>query len=157
MLNFVYLRSSRLYFFVFLAWFMHCQQGGEVWAWSDLLHAFRRSPSGFELFLSSSSFPGGIGLTDGGHRSDLCSSQVMGDLAHLSDWWGWPVRAELLQLLYFLQVVCMHSTKGELHWFRWSLHVCRGSSLWFSRFWFGGLRSLLEHSLSWMCRAVALA
>jgi hypothetical protein len=34
--------------------------------------------------------------------------------------------------------------QGELHWFRGSLHVCRGSSLWFSELWFGGLRSLLE-------------
>jgi hypothetical protein len=36
--------------------------------------------------------------------------------------------------------------QGELHWFRGSLHVCRGSSLWFFELWFGGLRSLLEHS-----------
>jgi hypothetical protein len=27
-----------------------------------------------------------------------------------------------------------------------SLHVCRGSSLWFFKLWFGGLRSLLELS-----------
>jgi hypothetical protein len=36
--------------------------------------------------------------------------------------------------------------QGELHWFRGSLHVCRGSSLWFFELLFGGLRSLLEHS-----------
>jgi hypothetical protein len=36
--------------------------------------------------------------------------------------------------------------QGELHLFRWSLHVCRGSSLCFFELWFGGLRSLLEHS-----------
>jgi hypothetical protein len=36
--------------------------------------------------------------------------------------------------------------QGELHWFKGSLHVCRGSSLWFFELWFGGLRSLLEHS-----------
>jgi hypothetical protein len=36
--------------------------------------------------------------------------------------------------------------QGELHWFRGSLHVCRGSSLWFFELWFGGLCSFLEHS-----------
>jgi hypothetical protein len=34
--------------------------------------------------------------------------------------------------------------QGELHWFKGSLHVCRGSSLWFFELWFGGLRSFLE-------------
>jgi hypothetical protein len=37
-------------------------------------YAFRRFPSGFELFLSSGSFPGCIGLVGEGHRSDRCSS-----------------------------------------------------------------------------------
>jgi hypothetical protein len=50
-----------------------------------LLHAFRRFPSGLELFLSSGSFLGGIGLTSEGHRSDRCSSEVLGDLLHRSD------------------------------------------------------------------------
>jgi hypothetical protein len=36
--------------------------------------------------------------------------------------------------------------QGELHWFRGSLHLCRGSSLWSFELWFGGLRSLLELS-----------
>jgi hypothetical protein len=36
--------------------------------------------------------------------------------------------------------------QDELHWFRGSLHVCRGSTLWFFELWFGGLRSLLEHN-----------
>jgi hypothetical protein len=36
--------------------------------------------------------------------------------------------------------------QGELHWFRGSMHVCRGGSLWLFELWFGGLRSLLEHS-----------
>jgi hypothetical protein len=51
-----------------------------------------------------------------------------------------------MQLLCFLQVLCMHSFRGELDWFRGSLHVCKGSPLWFFELWFGGLRSLLEHS-----------
>jgi hypothetical protein len=85
---------------------MHCQQGGEVWAWNGLLHAFRRFPSGFELFLSSGSFLGAVGLTGDGHRSDRCTSQLLGDLVHRSDWWRWPVwpvRAELMQLLCFMR------------------------------------------------------
>jgi hypothetical protein len=34
--------------------------------------------------------------------------------------------------------------QGEVHWFRGSLHVCMGSSLWLFEICFGGLRSLLE-------------
>jgi hypothetical protein len=130
--------------FAFLDWFMHCQQGGEVWAWFGLLHAFRRFPSGFELILSSGSFPGGIGLTGEGHRSDRCSSQVLGDLAHRSDRWGWlvwQVRAELLKLLCFMWCfACIHlggvalvqgelaGVQGELFVVFWAL-VC-----WFTLF-----------------------
>jgi hypothetical protein len=127
--------------FAFLAWFMHCQQGGEVWAWNGLLHAFRRFPSGFELFLSSCSFPSGICLTNGGHRSDRCSSQVLGDLTHRSDRWGWPVRAELMQLLCFLQVVFMHSSRGS----------CIGSEdhVWFEDRWM--VASLCDEWLTTLC------
>jgi hypothetical protein len=35
--------------------------------------------------------------------------------------------------------------QGELHWFKGSLHVCRGLFVVFE-LWFGGLRSLLEYS-----------
>jgi hypothetical protein len=66
----------------------------------------------------------GTGLTGGGDRSDWCE-------------------LKLLQLPSF-QVVCMHFVQGEVHWFRGSLHVCRGSSLWLFELCFGGLRSLLE-------------
>jgi hypothetical protein len=34
--------------------------------------------------------------------------------------------------------------QGEVHWFRGSLHVCRGSSLWFFELCFGGLRFFSE-------------
>jgi hypothetical protein len=66
------------------------------------------------------------GLTGGGDRSDrwelsCCSCLVSSGVLHA-----------------FIQ--------GKLHWFRGSLHVCRGSSLWFFEFWFGLLCSLLEHS-----------
>jgi hypothetical protein len=73
MLNFVYLRSSRLKIFAFLAWMMHCQQGGEVWACFVLLDAFRRSSGGSEPFLDSVA-----------HRSDRSRSPV------------WPVRVLVL-------------------------------------------------------------
>jgi hypothetical protein len=113
---------------------MHCQQGGEVWARNGLLHAYRRFPSGFELFLSSGSFPGGTSLTGGGHQSDRCSSQVLGDLVHRSDQWG------LSWCRCSVSWSGSHAfVQGELHWFRGSLNVCRGSSMWFFEFlvwWF---------------------
>jgi hypothetical protein len=56
------------------------------------------------------------GLTGGDDRSDRCE-------------------------LKLLQLPCF---QGEVHWFRGSLHVCRGSSLWLFDLCFGGLRSLLE-------------
>jgi hypothetical protein len=43
-----------------------------------------------------------------------------------------------MQLLCFLQVVRMHSSRG--------VALVQGSFLWFFELWFGGLRSLLEHS-----------
>jgi hypothetical protein len=36
--------------------------------------------------------------------------------------------------------------QGELHWFRGSLHVCKGEHFVVFELWFGVLRSLLEHS-----------
>jgi hypothetical protein len=88
------------------------------------------------------------GLTGRGHRSDQWECWFCSHVAHRSDRWCWPVwpvRAELLQLPCFkLCFACFRP--GELHWFRGSLHVCRGSSLWFFEISFGGLRSLLEHN-----------
>jgi hypothetical protein len=127
---------------------MHCQQGGEVWAWNGLLHAFRRLPSGFELFLSSGSFPGGIGLTGEGHRSDRCSSQVLGDLVHRSNRWGWPVwpvRAELMQLLCFMRwFACIRP--GEVALVYGELACVQGELFVVFELWFGVLRSLFEQS-----------
>jgi hypothetical protein len=111
---------------------MHCQQGGEVWACFGLLNAFRKFPGGFEPFLGSVC-----------HQSDRSWSPV------------WPVRLALLICWapFWLVVVTgltgqswadaaalfsssgLHAfVQGELHWFRGALHVCRGSSLWFSIF-----------------------
>jgi hypothetical protein len=127
---------------------MHCQQGGEVWAWNGFLHVFRRFPSGFKLFLSSCSFPGGIGLTDGGHRSDRCSSQVLGDLTHWSDRWGWlvwPVMTGLFQLSCFMKrVACIHP--GGVALVHEELACVQEELFVIFEPWFGGLRSLFEHS-----------
>jgi hypothetical protein len=135
-------------FLAFLSWFMHCQQGGEVWAWNGLLHAFRRFSSGFELFLSSGSCPGGIGLTGEGHRSDRRISQVLGDLVHRSDRWGWPVwpvRAMLMQLLCFMRwFACIHP--GGVALIQGQLACVQGELFVVFKLWFGGLCSLLEHS-----------
>jgi hypothetical protein len=145
--------------FAFLAWFMHCQQGGEVGAWIGLLHAFRRFQSGFELFLSLGSFPGGICLTGEVHWSDRCSSQVLGDLAHWYDRWGrpvWPVRADLLQRLCFINwFACIRPVGVAL--VQGNFHVCKGSSLWFSSFGLAVCALCLSIVLSRMYRAVALA
>jgi hypothetical protein len=119
---------------------MHCQQGGEGWAWFGLLHAFRRFPSGFELFLSLDSFPGGIGLTSEVHRSDQCSSQVLGDLVHRSD------RSEQRwSSCSVCEVVCIHSSRG-VALVQGELACVQGEIFVVFEFWFGGLRSLLEHS-----------
>jgi hypothetical protein len=133
------------FFLHFLSWFMHCQQGGEVWACFGLLNAFGRFSGGFKPFLGSVV-----------HRSDQLRSPVWPvRVLVLCTCWAsvWPVVATGLTGQSWADAVALFSSsglhafvQGELHWFRWSLHVCRGSSLWFFEFWFGGLRSLLEHS-----------
>jgi hypothetical protein len=127
---------------------MHCQQGGEVWSWNGLLHAFRRFPSGFELFLSSGSFLGGIGPTGEEHRSDRCGSQVLGDLStgltgegDRSDrwdlsWYNFSVSRGGSNALVQGELACVH---GEIACVQGELFVI-------FELWFGGLRSLLEHS-----------
>jgi hypothetical protein len=146
-------------FLAFLAWFMHCQQGGEVWAWNGLLHTFRRFPSGFELFLSSGNFPCGISLTGGGHRSDWCSSQVLGDLVHRSDRWGWPVwtvRAELMQLLGFMRwFACIRPWGVAL--VQEELACVQGELFVVFELWLVLCALCLSMVLSWMWWVVALA
>jgi hypothetical protein len=81
-------------------------------------------------------------LTGRGHRSDqwcwlvlsTCCTPVWPVVLTGLTGQGWLVAAPLFQVVFCI------------HWFRGSMHVCRGSSLWFFELWFGGLRSLLEHS-----------
>jgi hypothetical protein len=94
-------------------------------------------------------------MSSGVHRSDRSRSPVwpVRVLALFICWWApvWPVVVTGLTGQSWADAVALFSSsglhefvQGELHWFRGSLHVCRGSSLWFFEFWFGGLRSLLE-------------
>jgi hypothetical protein len=56
------------------------------------------------------------GLTGRGHRSDRSECWSCAHVEHRCDrWWWlvWLVRAELMQLLCFLQLVSMHSSRGS--------------------------------------------
>jgi hypothetical protein len=126
MLNFVYLRSSRLKV-------LHClldsciANNGEKFelemaCWMHL-EVFQVVSSQFWALMCT-------GLTGRGHRSDRSECWSYAHVGHRSDqwWWAvWPVRAEVVQLPCF-QVVCA-LVHEELHWFRGSMHVCRGNSL----------------------------
>jgi hypothetical protein len=110
---------------------------GEVWACFGLLSAFRRFSGGFEPFLGSVC-----------HRSDRSWSPVWlvrvlpcSHVGYRSDrwWWPvWPVRVELMQLLCFHQVVCMHSSRGSCIGSGGAC-MCAGGALC-------GFRAFLEHS-----------
>jgi hypothetical protein len=156
MLNFVYLRRSRLTFSHFFAWFMHWQQGGEVWAWNGLLDAFRRFSGGFKPFLSS-----------GVHRSDQLRSQVWSVRVLVlftccTQVWpvvltgltgqGWVVAAALFQVVF-----CMHSSRGSCIGSEGAC-ICAGGALCgFSSFGLVVCTLCLSIVLSRMRRAVALA
>jgi hypothetical protein len=119
--------------FHFLAWFMHCQQGREVWACFGLLNAFGRFLGGFEPFLGS------VVHQSNRLRSPAWPIRVL----VLCTCWApvWPVVATSLTgqswagaAALFLSSGLHAFVQGELHWFRGSLHVCKGSSMWFSSF-----------------------
>jgi hypothetical protein len=107
---------------------MHCQQGGEVWAWNGLLYAFRR----FQVVSSHFWALVCTGLTGWGHRLDRSQCWPCSHVAHRSDRWCWPVwsvRAELLQLPVSSGV--SHAfVQGELHWFRGELFVVFRALVW---------------------------
>jgi hypothetical protein len=156
MFNFVYLRSSRLKVFHF--WLDSCivNKGGEVWACFVLLNAFGRFSGGFEPFLGSVC-----------HRSDRSWSPVWpvrGLALFTCCALVWPVVVTSLTGQSWANAAALFPSSGlqafvhgELHRFRGSLHVCRGSSLWFSSFRLVVCALCLSIVLSWMCQVVALA
>jgi hypothetical protein len=85
------------------------------------------------------------GLTGHGHWSDRSECWSCAHVEHRSDRWCRPVRVELMQLLCFHQVVCMHSSRG-VALVLGELACVQGELFVFFELWFGGLRSLLEHS-----------
>jgi hypothetical protein len=148
MLNFVYLRSCRLKVLHFwldscivnkgekfeleMACWMHLEGfqvvSSHFWA---LLHTGLTGKSAGPVHMLH------IGLTGGFDQSDrsglsCCSCLVSSGVLHA-----------------FVQ--------GELHWFRGSLHVCRGALSGFSSFGLVVCAFCLSFVLSRMCRAVALA
>jgi hypothetical protein len=115
---------------------------GRIWAYFGLLNAFGRFSGGFELFLGS--------LCQRSDRSwsPVWPVRVMVLFICWASAWpvvvtGRPVIAELMQLLCFHQVFCMHSS-------RWSCIDSRGDCMFaggaLCGFRFSGLCSLLEHS-----------
>jgi hypothetical protein len=108
---------------------MHCQQGGEVWTWNGLLDAFRRFSCGFEPFWALVC----TGLT--GQSAGPIHMLHTGLTCH-----GWVVAVVLFKVVFY-----MHSSRGSCIGSGGAC-MCQGSSLWFFELWFGGLRSLLEHS-----------
>jgi hypothetical protein len=100
------------------------------------------------------------GLTGCGHRSGR--SRVLALFTCCSA--VWPVALTGLTGQSRDDVAALFSSsgvhafvQGEFHCFRGSLHVCRGSSLWFSSFGLVVCALCLSIVLSRMCRAVALS
>jgi hypothetical protein len=148
MLNFVFLRSSRLIFLHF--WLDSCiVNKGEKF---ELKLACYTHLEGFQVVSSyfwaqavsqvASAWPvRGTGLTDVVPRCWAILSTGLTGEGDRSD------RSEMSCCSCSVSCGVSHVfVQGELHWCRGSLHVCRGSSLWFFELWIDGLRSLLEHS-----------
>jgi hypothetical protein len=143
-------------FFAFLAWFMHCQQGGEVWAWIGLLGAFRRFSGGFESFLGSCV-----------HRSDRSRSPVwpVSVLALFICWAPvWPVVVTGLTGQSWADAAVLFSSSGCIHSSRGSCIgsggacMCPGGALYgLSSFGLVVCALCLSFVLSRMCRVVTIA
>jgi hypothetical protein len=148
MLNFVYLRSSRLHFLH--VWLDSCivnkgEKFEHVLGYWMLLEGFQvvsrhfwalwcTGLTGYSVGPVHMLRTGRTGGVDRSNRSELswCSCFVFVE-------WFACIRPRGVALV-----------QGELACVQGELFVVFG-------LWFGGLRSLLEHSLSRMCRAVALA
>jgi hypothetical protein len=156
MLNFVYLRSSRLYFSHF--WLDSCiANKGEKF---ELEMACWMHLEGFQVVSSHFWAPVCTGLTGWGHRSDRSECWSCSHVAHPSDrrcWPVWPVRAELLQLPCFQVVSCMHSSRGSCIGSGGACMCAGGALCGFSSFGLVICALCLSIVLSWMCRAVVLA
>jgi hypothetical protein len=159
MLNFVYLRSSRLHFPIF--WLDSCivnkgEKFRHVLACCMHLEGFQVVSSYFwarAVPRWSSAWPvSSTGLTS-------VSSQVLGDLVHRFDRWGrpvWPVRVRLKQLLCFVMwFACIRL--GGIALVQGELACVQGSTLWFSNFSLVVCALCLIMVLSWMCQLFALA
>jgi hypothetical protein len=159
MLNFVYLRSSRLNFWHF--WLDSCiVNKGEKF---ELEMACCMHLEGFQVVSSyfwalavsqvASVWPmEGTGLTGVVPR---CWAILPTGLTGEGDW---SDRSCLACFSCHVSWRELHAfVQGELHWFMRSLHVCRRSSLWFSSLGLVVCALCLSIVLSRMCRAIALA
>jgi hypothetical protein len=113
----------------------------------ELVFGYWMHLEGFQVVSSHFWAPLCTNLTGWGHRSDRSECWSCAYVEHRSDlwWWPvWPIRAELMQLHCFHQVVCMHSSRGSCIGSGGAC-MCVGGAL--CGFWalFGGLCSLLEH------------
>jgi hypothetical protein len=156
MLNFIYSRSSRSNVLHF--WLDSCiANKGEKF---ELEMACWLHLEGFQVVSSHFWALVCTGLTGQCHRSDRPESWPCSYVGNRSDrwWWPvWPVRAEMMQLLCFLQVVCMHSSCGSCIGSGGAC-MCAGEALYgFSSFGLVVCALCLSIVLSRMCRAIALA
>jgi hypothetical protein len=156
MLNFVYLRSSRLKVLPF--WLDSCiANKGEKF---EIEMACWMHLEGFQVVLSHFWALVCTGLTGQGHRSDRSECWSCAHVGHRSDRWWWPVRpvrAELLQLPCFKWCfACIHP--GGVAFGSGGACMCAGGALCgFSSFGLVVCALCLSFVLSQMCRAVALA
>jgi hypothetical protein len=166
MLNFVYLRSSRLKFLHF--WLDSCiANKGEKF---ELELSCCTHVEGFQVVSIyfwaraisqvASAWPvRSTGLTGVVPRcwvilsTDLTGEGDRSDRSELS-WCSCSVSCGRLHAFIHRE---LHWFRGSLHVCRGSLHVCRGSSLWCSSFCLVVCTLCLSIVLSRMCRAVALA
>jgi hypothetical protein len=126
---------------------MHCQQGGGGWAWNGLLHAFRRFPSGFELFFLA------LAVSQGASAWAVIITCLTGVVPRcwailptsLTGEGGQSDRRELSWCSYSVSWGGSHAfVQGELHWFRGAC-MCAGEALCGFRALVSAWCSLLEH------------
>jgi hypothetical protein len=153
---FLYLRRSRLHFLHF--WLDSCivNKGDKL----ELVLGYWMHLESFQVVSSHFWALVCTGLTGWSHRSDRSECWPCSHVSHWSDRWCrpvWPVRAELMQLLYFSSSGLHAFVQGKLHWFRGAC-MCAGEDLCvFSSFGLVVCALCLSIVLSRMCWAIALA